>query len=72
MANFVLLVAVLLGGSSLIALYAGDLEAGGLTWAGDVCSLTPFVCERPQQVAFVAAGLGGIWILMKLVSGLRG
>jgi hypothetical protein len=28
-------------------------------------------CENPQQMAYVAAGLGALWIVMKFVAALR-
>ena len=70
-ANFVLLAAVLLAAASFLALNARDFAGAGLTWVADVCSAAPPVCNHPHQATYVAAGLGGLWILMKFVSALR-
>jgi hypothetical protein len=71
MANFILLVAILLAGTSFIALNTQTLGAYGLTWASDVCWAAPLACDYPHQVAYLAAGLGGLWIVMKFASALR-
>jgi hypothetical protein len=71
MANFILLVAILLASASYVALNASILSADGLTWATDACLAAPLACNNPRLIAYVATGLGGLWILMKLVSALR-
>jgi len=68
-ANFVLLAAVLLAAASFVALNAR--EFAGLNWVTGVCSAAPLVCDHPHQATYVAAGLGGLWVLMKFVSALR-
>ena len=71
MATFILFVAILLAGVSFAALNAPSLGAGGLIWTAHVCSVAPLACNNPQLLAYVAAGLGGLWILMEFVSALR-
>ncbi len=73
MANFVLLIAVVLAGASFVSYTAQDIAAAGYgqNWASDACSLAPFACQSPHQMAYVTAGFTGLWILMKFVSALR-
>jgi hypothetical protein len=33
--------------------------------------VAPVACENPQQMAYVAAAFGGLWIVMKFVAALR-
>lgn len=70
-ANFVLWGAVVLAATSYVAVNAASLESYGLDWGTDICSAVPFVCNNPHQVFYLAAGLGGLWILMKFMSALR-
>ena len=70
-ANFVLLAAVLLAVASFLALNAREFASAGLNWVTGVCSAAPLVCDHPHQATYVAAGLGGLWVLMKFVSALR-
>ncbi|HUI14070.1 MAG TPA: hypothetical protein VL048_11455 [Xanthobacteraceae bacterium] len=74
MANFVLLLAVLLAGTSFVSYTAQDIAAAGYgeNWASNVCYAVPFACQSPQMTAYVAAGFTGIWILLKFVAALRG
>jgi hypothetical protein len=50
-----------------------DIAAAGYgeNWARDVCYAVPFACQSPQQMAYVAAGFAGLWILLKFVAALR-
>lgn len=74
MANVVLLMAVLLAGASFVSYTAQDVAAAGYgqNWASDVCYAVPLACQSPQQTAYFAAGLSGLWILLKFVIALRG
>ena len=74
MANFVLLTAVLLAAASFVSYTAQDIAAAGYgqNWATDVCYAVPLACESPQQTAYVAAAVTGLWILLKFVAALRG
>jgi len=72
MANFILLSAILFGTASFVSFTAaGGFAITGLNWAGDMCFATPLTCHSPQQMALAAAGLVGLWIVMKFVSALR-
>ena len=74
MANFILLMAVVIAASSFVSYTAQDIAAAGYgqNWATDVCYAIPFACQSPQQTAYVAAGITGLWILLKFVAALRG
>jgi hypothetical protein len=73
MANFVLFIAIVVGAASFVSFTAQDIAAAGygLNWASDVCMAAPVACENPQQMAYIAAALGGLWIVMKFVAALR-
>ena len=72
MANFILLSAILLGAGSFVSYTAaGGFDITGLNWANDMCFATPLPCHSPEQMALAAAGLVGLWIVMKFVSALR-
>lgn len=73
MANFILLVTVVLAGTSFVSYTAQDIAAAGYgeNWAREACSLAPFACQSPQLTAYIATGLAGLWIVMKFVAALR-
>ncbi len=73
MANFILLMTVVLAATSFVSYTAQDIAAAGYgeAWASSACSLAPFACQDPQLMAYVSAGLAGMWILMKFVAALR-
>jgi hypothetical protein len=73
MANFVLLIAVLLAGASFVSFTAQDVAAAGYgeNWASDFCMAAPIACQSPHQMAYIAAGFTGLWLLMKFVAALR-
>ena len=74
MASFVLLIAVVLAAVSFVSYTAQDIAAAGYgqNWASDVCLAAPIACQSPNQMAYLAAGFAGLWILMKFVAALRG
>lgn len=72
MANFILLLAILCAGSSLVSFTADTFGSYGTNWAAEVCSSAPFACQSPDLASYVAAGLGGLWLLMKIAEGMRG
>ena len=74
MANLILLICVILAGASFVSFTAQDISAAGYgqNWASDVCSVAQLACGNPHQMAYVAAGLAGLWIVMKFVSAMRG
>jgi len=73
MANFILLVTVVLATASFVSYTAQDVAAVGYgqAWASSACALAPFACQNPQLMAYGAAGLAGLWVLMKFVAALR-
>ncbi len=73
MGNSLLLIAVFLAAASFVSYTAQDIAAAGYgqNWANDVCLAAPFACQNPHQMAYVAAGFAGLWIVMKFVSALR-
>jgi hypothetical protein len=73
MANFILLITVVLGATTFISYTAQDIAAAGYGegWATSACSLAPFACQNPQLMAYLSAGLAGLWILMKFAAALR-
>lgn len=73
MANFVLLIAVVLAAAGFVSYTALDIAAAGYgqNWASGVCYAIPFACQSPQQMAYAVAGFVGLWILLKFVSALR-
>jgi hypothetical protein len=73
MANFVLLMAVLLAAASFVSYTAQDIAAAGYgqNWASDVCYAVPFACQNTQQTIYIAAGFTGLWILLKFTAALR-
>ena len=77
MANLLLLLAIICAGGSL-SLYAADevYMANRITgnvpeWASEVCSVAQRFCHKPEQLAYAAAVLTALWLLMKFMSGAR-
>jgi len=50
---------------------AAKEAADGPNWASDVCKAAGSLGYRPQQLAFVAAGLAGLWIVAMFVPAIR-
>ena len=73
MAGFVLLIAVLLAGLSYTSFTARSASAHfyGPNWATKLCSSASGLCEYPYEVAYAAAGLVALWLLMKFVSAVK-
>ena len=69
--NFILFLAILSGGGSFLFFTAAKEAADGPNWASDVCKAAGSLCYSPQQLAFVAAGLAGLWIVAMFVSAIR-
>jgi len=68
MANFILLLAILSATASFVAFNA---NVAGLNWGSEICSAASPLCLYPQQLAFAAAGLAALWIMIKFVSAVR-
>lgn len=73
MASFILLVTVILAGTSFISYTAQNIAAAGYgeNWASNACSLAPFACQNPQLTTYLSAALAGLWILLKFAAALR-
>ena len=73
MANFILMITVVLAGTSFVSYTAQDIAAAGYgsNWASQACSLAPFACQSPQLTASIAAGLAAFWLIMKFAAALR-
>lgn len=73
MANFILLITVVLAGTSFVSYTAQNIAAAGYgeNWASAACSLAPLACQNPQLTTYAAAGLAGLWILLKFAGALR-
>jgi hypothetical protein len=73
MANLILLIAIILAGMSYTSFTARDAIAApnGPNWATTLCSSTHELCQYPNQMAYAAAGLVAIWLLVKFVSAIR-
>jgi hypothetical protein len=68
MANFILLLAILSATASFVAFNA---NVAGSNWGNEICSAASPLCHYPQQLAFAAAGLAALWIMIKFVSAVR-
>jgi hypothetical protein len=72
MTSFILFLAMLFGGASFLLFTADNMAGAGPGWASNMCSAAHLLCQNPQQLGIVAAGLAGLWLVMKFVSALRG
>jgi hypothetical protein len=69
MKSFVLFLAFVCGAVSFL-LYTDKQFVSGV-WAGQICRSAGSLCHNPQLLAFAAAGLLGLWLLMIFVSAIR-
>jgi hypothetical protein len=51
-------------------LYTDNQFVSG-NWAGQICRSAGALCHNPQLLAFAAAGLLALWLLMIFVSAIR-
>ncbi len=72
MASFILFIAVLLAGASFVFYTAGSVAGHGSAWASNLCSAAFGLCDRPELLGVAAIGFGGLYIIVKIVSALRG
>ncbi len=70
MANLILLAAIILAGASFTSFTAMD-ASGAQNWATSLCYAAPPFCEYPRQMAYAAAGLAVLWLVMVFVSAVR-
>jgi hypothetical protein len=68
MATLVLLLAVLFAGASIVFSSTGTAALGYPDWINDACLNIPLLCNDSYQLGIAAAVLGGLWVVMKLVS----
>jgi len=73
MANFILLIAIVLAGASYTSFTARSTidASNGDNWATSFCSSTHQLCQYPYQMAHAAAGLAALWLLVKFLSAIR-
>jgi hypothetical protein len=73
MKNFILFLAIVCGGVTVMFYTAAKEAVDGPNWASKVCSAgrSLSLCQDPRQLAFVAAGLGALWLVMMFVSAIR-
>ena len=71
MATLVLLLAVLVAGASIVFSNAVTAALGYPVWISDACSNIPFLCNNSYQLGIVAAALGALWVVMKLIAATR-
>ena len=74
MANLLLFLAIICAGGSVTVYVANEAytanRATGTVpdWANAVCSAAQMFCHKPEQLAFAAAGLAVLWLLLKFVA----
>jgi hypothetical protein len=73
MRNFILFLAIVCGGMTVMFYTAAKEAADGPNWASKLCSASRSfsLCQDPRQLAFVAAGLVALWLLIMFVSAIR-
>jgi hypothetical protein len=73
MANFILLIAILLAAVSFTSFTARDASdaSDGPNWAVNMCSSAHQLCQYPQQITYAAVGLAALWLVLKFVSAIR-
>jgi len=71
MASFILFLAVMCAGAAFMLSYAGYIVAYGVPWISDVCWSVPVLCNNPELAMYAAAGLTGIWAVVKTASIMR-
>ena len=64
MKNFILFLAIVCGGVTVMFYTAAKEAADGPNWASKLCSASRSLslCQDPRQLAFVAGGLGILWL----------
>jgi hypothetical protein len=73
MSGIILLIAIILAGASFTAYTAKSTIAAsdGPNWATNACSSIPHFCQYPHQMVYAAAGLAGLWVLLRFISAIR-
>jgi hypothetical protein len=69
MKSFILLLAVLSGAASFLLFTVGNPDASN--WTSGVCSAAQSLCRHPLPMAYAAAGLAGLWVVLMFISAIR-
>ena len=71
MKNLILFVAIVCGAASYLFFTAAKQALDGPSWASQMCKAASSLCHSPQLLAFTAAGLVALWLVMTFVSAIR-
>jgi hypothetical protein len=71
MKNFILFLAIVCGGASYLFFLAAKEASDGPNWASRMCKAASSLCHSPQLLAFIAAGLVALWLVVMFVSAIR-
>jgi hypothetical protein len=72
MADFILLVAVLLASASFVGSNGSSLLGADYGyWIDDMCRAIPMACQSPRLTEYIAAGMVVFWIVIKFMTALR-
>jgi hypothetical protein len=71
MATFILFLAFLFAGSALVFDNAGYIAFYGFPWVRDACYAARLLCQRSELGMYAAAGLTGLWAMLKTGSIMR-
>ena len=72
MVNVILAFAIVCACACLVFFTASGIATDGSNWASEVCSTAPSLCRSPQHLLYLAVGLAGLWVIMRLISATRG
>jgi hypothetical protein len=72
MRNFILFLAILCAAASFFFFNAAKAAPDGPNWASSVCTSAKALCHDPLQLAYCAAGLAALWVVLSFVSAVRG
>lgn len=71
MKDFILFLTLTCGGGSFVFSTAAKQMADGSDWAVQMCKISSSLCHGPQYLAFAAAGLAALWLLVTFVLAIR-
>ena len=71
MRNFILFLAILCAGASFLFYTAAKEAPDGPNWASSVCASAKVFCREPSQLAYGAAGLVVLWVVIAFVAAVR-
>jgi hypothetical protein len=64
-----LFLALVCGAASFVLYSDSQFVRGG--WAAQLCKSAGSFCHEPQELAYVAVGLLGLWLLMVFLTAIR-